>query len=84
LSDDLSADKQHQLRVLLETLKDDEWLSYVLHWRNSSDVLLEELDASFTVKKQTEAAAEFDQAAEPGLALISTKAASESAQTVGV
>ncbi|MCM3871915.1 MAG: hypothetical protein ND895_14625, partial [Pyrinomonadaceae bacterium] len=46
LSDDLSADKQHQLRVLLETLKDDEWLSYVLHWRNSSDVLLEELDAS--------------------------------------
>jgi hypothetical protein len=83
LNENLGEEKKRQLRVLLETLKDDEWLSYLHHWRTSSDVKVQELDAS-RGKKQTSEVGESDQPAAPNITVMSTTSGAQAAQTDGV
>lgn len=44
-----TVDQQSRLLVLAEVLKDDEWLDHIRHWRASSRVVDETLDASAEV-----------------------------------
>lgn len=46
-----SNDQQTRLQILSESLKDDEWLDYIKHWRVSSETKEIPLDASGPVKE---------------------------------
>jgi hypothetical protein len=79
----LTPEKEQQLRVLLETLKDDEWLSYICHWRNSSGVKVEDLDASISRKKM-DSVVDLDHQVEPDINIISPKSDPQIAGNGGV